>query len=203
MKTLLAGLMLVGLGALAAGALAQPPEGGPPDGPPPGRERGPRGEGPPHGPPGHPVMAALDADKDGTLSADEIAGAADALKSLDTNGDGKLTKDELRPPRDRGPGSSGKFPPGFGRGPEGRGDFGPPDEARGPRVLPPGAREHLDLSEEQTDKIDALEKDVKTRLEEILQPEQLERLTEMFRRGPGGRGGPGRGRGDGPGGPPE
>lgn len=44
-----------------------------------------------------PVMLALDADKDGALSASEIAGAARSLLALDANKDGKLTRDELRP----------------------------------------------------------------------------------------------------------
>lgn len=246
MKKILAGTLVVSL-ALAANAVAQPPEGGPPDGPP-------RFDGPP-GPMGPPIMMALDADKDGVLSADEIAKAPEALKTLDKDGDGKLTAEELRPPRaPRGPGDRprdpredgppdferrprdggpGDGPPEGGRGrrrdrPEGRGprDFGPPDgppdgpppgdrgprrrprdgdEARGPRVLPPGAREELDLSDEQIEKIDALEQEVKTKIAEILKPEQLERLADMFRRrpgGPGGFGGP-PGPPDGPPGPPD
>jgi Ca2+-binding EF-hand superfamily protein len=50
----------------------------------------------------HPLMAVLDADHDGELSAAEIENAATALKKLDQNADGKLTRDELRPPRGRG-----------------------------------------------------------------------------------------------------
>ena len=45
----------------------------------------------------HPVMAALDTDRDGTLSAVEIATAAAALRALDWNHDGELTADELLP----------------------------------------------------------------------------------------------------------
>jgi Ca2+-binding EF-hand superfamily protein len=41
--------------------------------------------------------AALDKDGNGEISADEIAGAAAALKALDKNGDGQITEDELRP----------------------------------------------------------------------------------------------------------
>jgi hypothetical protein len=211
-------------------------------------------------------MMALDADKDGTLSAEEIAKAPEALKTLDKNGDGKLAREELGPPRPpRGPRGRGDFergprpegPPEFGRRPREEGppdvdrpprhrrddfdgererrdrrDFGPPGppEGRGfgppgppeerdrrgppggearPRVLPPGARERLELSDEQDAKIDALEKDVQAKLEEILKPEQRERLAEILRRGPGRPGGPPpgegrfRGRRDGPPGPPE
>jgi Ca2+-binding EF-hand superfamily protein len=43
-------------------------------------------------------MAALDANQDGALSADEIAKAPAALLTLDRNQDGQLTSDELRQP---------------------------------------------------------------------------------------------------------
>jgi len=63
----------------------------------------------------HPLMQALDANKDGTLDEQEIANASAALKALDKNGDGKITPDELRPafpPGEHGPGG-----PGFRRPP--------------------------------------------------------------------------------------
>ena len=44
-----------------------------------------------------PVIAALDTDGDGELSAKEIENATVALKKLDKNSDGKLTTEELRP----------------------------------------------------------------------------------------------------------
>ena len=46
----------------------------------------------------HPVLAALDADHDGEISASEIANASAALTKLDKNHDGQLTPDELIPP---------------------------------------------------------------------------------------------------------
>ncbi len=113
--------------ALAASAtlLHAQPEGGP-GGPPPG---GPEGGGMRR--PMPPVMVALDADKDGEISAEEIANAAAALKTLDKNNDGKLSKEELRPaggPREgRPPREGGKGPDGAPRGP--RRDGAP----RGPR----------------------------------------------------------------------
>jgi hypothetical protein len=58
------------------------------------------------------------------------------------------------------------------------------------------------LSDEQNKELDALEHEVKERLDKILKPEQKERLAEMFRRGPGDRGRRG-GPGDGPPGPPD
>ncbi len=42
----------------------------------------------------------------------------------------------------------------------------------------------LELSEEQNGKLDALEAEVRTKVEEILDAEQLEQLTEMFKHGP-------------------
>jgi Ca2+-binding EF-hand superfamily protein len=44
-----------------------------------------------------PVISALDANSDGVIDQNEIAGASAALKKLDKNGDGKLTQEELRP----------------------------------------------------------------------------------------------------------
>lgn len=65
--------------------------------------------------PRNPVIEALDLNQDGTINAEEIAKASDALKKLDKNGDGKLTPDEYRPPRPSGPGG-----PGGSRGEERR-----------------------------------------------------------------------------------
>lgn len=44
-----------------------------------------------------PLMMALDADKDGLLSASEIENAPKALAKLDKDGDGALSPEELRP----------------------------------------------------------------------------------------------------------
>ena len=117
-----AALALLALGTSAAIMIAQDnntpnpgdtqPPGGPPAGP------GARGFRP-HRPP--PIIAALDANHDGVIDADEIANAPAALKTLDKNGDGKLTMDELMPPRPpRGDGS------GNHQGPP------PPDDAPPP-----------------------------------------------------------------------
>ncbi|RYD26469.1 MAG: hypothetical protein EOP86_25900, partial [Verrucomicrobiaceae bacterium] len=77
----------------------------------PGPRGGPGGPGGPGGGPrggGNPVIAALDLDKDGVISADELAKASASLAALDKNKDGQLTADEFRP----APGGGG---PGFGR----------------------------------------------------------------------------------------
>jgi Ca2+-binding EF-hand superfamily protein len=44
-----------------------------------------------------PILSAVDADQDGTLSAAEIQGAATAIGKLDKDSDGKLTREEVRP----------------------------------------------------------------------------------------------------------
>jgi len=56
----------------------------------------------PHPQPGHPVIAALDVDRDGVISAEEIANATATLLALDTNGDGNISGEELRPPHPEG-----------------------------------------------------------------------------------------------------
>ncbi len=110
------GMMCVAL-ALSASAVAQPPQEG----------RRPEGGGPFGQPPGmrgrfpNPLLDALDKDKNGELSEEEIDGAVAALKSLDRNKDRKLDGSELRPmPQEMGRGGFG----GFG-GPGGPGGFGP------------------------------------------------------------------------------
>jgi Ca2+-binding EF-hand superfamily protein len=43
------------------------------------------------------TAAALDTDKNGEISAEEIANAATSLKALDKNNDGVITEEEVRP----------------------------------------------------------------------------------------------------------
>jgi hypothetical protein len=63
-----------------------------------------------------PLMIALDADRDGELSAEEISQAVAALKKLDRNEDGVIDREELRPRppfgegRERGPRPGGERP---------------------------------------------------------------------------------------------
>lgn len=81
---------------------------------------GQRPQGGPGGRPGSPIVAALDANKDGEVDATELANAATALKALDKNSDGKLSGDELRPTRgDRGPRGPGGGPDREQRRPNG------------------------------------------------------------------------------------
>ncbi len=46
-----------------------------------------------------PVLAALDTDHDGKISADEIMNSSRSLRRLDSNGDGFLSPDEVMPDR--------------------------------------------------------------------------------------------------------
>ncbi len=67
--------------------------------------------------------------------------------------------------------------------PDGEKKKGPPDGKKGfvlGKVLPPQVREKLDLSDAQLDKIDAIEKEVKSKLEKILTPDQLRTVQEMM-----------------------
>lgn len=103
-------LLAAVLGVVATSALAQDPGPGQGQPRPERRERGPEGregrEGREGGGPGgrgnprmrlSPLMQALDTNKDGELSAEEIANAPAALRKLDKDGDGKLSAEELRP----------------------------------------------------------------------------------------------------------
>ncbi len=142
-KILLVASVMAMLGvSVSMSVLAQPPAGeGRPDGPPRFEGGGPEGRRPPH-----PVMDVLDADKDGTLSAEEMNNATAALKTLDKNTDGKLSDDEIRPPRpDGGPGRGGEDgPDGPPRGDRPPGEDGPPGGGRPPgdgEGRPPGRGE--------------------------------------------------------------
>lgn len=68
--------------------------------PPPNQGPGQNPGGPRNGqrPPPPQLIIALDANRDGVISADEIANAIAALKTLDKNGDGQLTREEFGPP---------------------------------------------------------------------------------------------------------
>lgn len=91
-------------------------------------------------PPQLPLMTALDTNGDGRLSAEEMAGASEALKKLDANQDGELGQRELAPQfpgRGMGPGPAGPGP--SGRRPAGRGPFAPGPGAPGHGAPGPGA----------------------------------------------------------------
>jgi alcohol dehydrogenase (cytochrome c) len=157
----------------AGGPGAGGPGGGGPGGGGPGG-RGPGGRGPGGGGPGGfgappdmmqmlPVLAALDADGNKELSAEEINAATTALGKLDKNQDGKLVEEELRPafggpgggprgqggPQGRPPGGPGD--PGGQGGPGGRG--GPGGAGGMMRFMPA----HAALDANESGEIDAAE----------------------------------------------
>ena len=64
---------------------------------------GPGGPGHGRGPMIHPIVRALDADRDGEVSASELANAPAALLALDANKDGAVSRAEFHPPRPERP----------------------------------------------------------------------------------------------------
>lgn len=85
-----------------------------------------------------PLMAALDPDRDGTISAAEIANSAEALKTLDKDGSGALEPAELRLPLRpaAGLGNPQGNPQGGPQGPRPWGQPGRPLQP-GPQGPPP------------------------------------------------------------------
>ena len=58
------------------------------------------------------------------------------------------------------------------------------------QILPPFVQEMLQLTATQKTQLDALQKDVDTKLGKILTDEQKQQLKEFQERGPGGKGPP-------------
>ncbi len=102
----------------------------------------------------------------------------------------------FQPPE--GGGGEKKGPPGKGekKGKGDKGDKGGPKGKKGfelGRVLPPHVVDELDLTADQRTKLEALEKDVKAKLEKILTADQIKRIDEIGpppAGGPGGKDGP-------------
>ena len=101
-------------------------------------------------------------------------------------------------------------PPADGQQPP-AGEHGPRGSRGWVHILPPGADQRLDLTDDQRKQIADLEADVKTKLEKILTSEQIGKLKKLHPQrgqgggpgGPGGNGGPEGGPGDGPQGGPD
>jgi hypothetical protein len=209
---ILSALLLIGaVFCLAAGGVAQPPggKGGKKDGPPKdGAGRGGDAKG------FVDRMMAFDKNKDGQLTRDEVTDERllRLFDRADTNKDGVVTREELEALAAKemqggggrgpgGPGGPGGKGGGFGgRGPGGFG--GPPPIGQ---VLPPFARDMLQMTDAQQKELDSIQKEVEAKLAKILTDEQKKQLQEMRDRGPGrGPGGPGGPGGFGPpGGPPK
>ena len=98
--------------------------------------------------PPNPVMEAIDKNKDGTLSAEEMKNASKALAALDKNKDGKIDQEEIRPQFDRGqgggregfrrPGQGGQGEGGRGQGRPGAGGARPGQGGQGRPESPRG-----------------------------------------------------------------
>ena len=137
-------------------------------------------------------MMEFDADKDGRLTKGELTETRlhRLFDRADADEDGVVTKQELTDLAARELTNDRGGPPGGGpRGPM----MAPP---RPGEILPAMLRRELRLTDEQTNQLDELQKDVDAKLAIILTDDQEKTLQSMRRRGPGGDG-PGR-----PGGPP-
>jgi EF hand len=136
-----------------------------------------------------PIMAALDADKDGSLSVSEIANASKAILSLDKNGDGVVSNEEMRP----------AFNPSAG-GPR-PGEGGPPNPEMMARMF-----DAQDANKDGKLTGDEIQERMRERLSQIdedgdgaISRTEMQRV--MARMGAGGKGGdrPGQGGKDGSG----
>ncbi len=116
-------LILAAMAVTGVWVVAQPPGGGTE-----GKKGGPGGMPP------HPLMEALDLDKDGKISAEEIKKAPQSLLKLDKNGDGELTRNEVRPSFS-GMGKNGPEGKGFKGGPQGK-NGAPEGKGSGPERPP-------------------------------------------------------------------
>lgn len=131
---------------------------------------------------GNPVIAALDLDKDGEVSAEELAKASASLATLDKNKDGKLTADEFR------------GAPGAGGG--GAGRFGDP-EAYVTRLMEGDTNKDGKLSKEEIpERLQGMMERVDTDKDGALSKEELEALVKNIGNGGGGNGGGEGGRGN-------
>jgi hypothetical protein len=135
-------------------------------------------------------MMTFDANQDGKLSRDEVTDArlVSLFDRADANQDGFATKDELTSVYNKESATSGGGP-GGGFGPPGRGPGGPGGMGGPPpigQVLSPHFQDMLKLSQVQKKKIEALQKLVDNKLDQILNEDQKQQLEGMRHRGPGG-----------------
>jgi Ca2+-binding EF-hand superfamily protein len=139
----------------------------------------------------NPLMMALDADKNGTLSAAEIAAAATALKTLDKNSDGSIQPDELRPPRNR----EGR-PPVRSEQPERSAErpAGGGTNAFVDRIMAQDADKDGKVSKEEAgERMASFFGNMDSDNDGFLTKPELEAMAKRFQRGGGNRGGGNRG----------
>ena len=116
-----------------------------------------------------PFFQALDKDRNGELSFDELDSGSAALKALDKNGDQKLTTDELVPAGGRRGGRGGRG----GIGGRGGGRGGPPGRNRGTVQASP--------LEERLERIMALDRNNDNQLDKLEAGEPLMALADKNR----------------------
>jgi Ca2+-binding EF-hand superfamily protein len=132
-------------------------------------------------------MTALDADKDGKLSVEEIKNAVAALKTLDKNEDGVLEASELASPRGGQRGGPGG----------GRGGFGGDTSAMVDRFMERDTDKDGKLSKEEGgDRMARAFDTGDANKDGFLDKEEIETMVKGWMSGGGGRGG--RGGGGGP-----
>ena len=125
--------------------------------------------------PASPLMMALDADKDGKLSAEEIANATVALKTMDKNADGLLDSTELAPTRG------------------GQGGVGENSNPFVDRMMGQDADGDGKISsEEMSGRMGGMLRRMDTDGDGFVTKDELEAMSKRFQGG-GGRGGAGRG----------
>jgi hypothetical protein len=156
-------------------------------------------------------MMAFDTNNDGKLTRDEVTDERliRLFERADADKNGTVTADELSALAQREHADEGGGPGGFGfGGPPGGGRGGPMmGMPRAGEILPRFVRQRLNLSAKQQKQLTALQKKVDDELATILTTAQKKQLAEMRSRGPGGFGPPGGPRDGGPppggfGGPP-
>ncbi|MFO0954684.1 MAG: YHYH protein [Isosphaeraceae bacterium] len=125
-----------------------------------GAERGPRrggpeGDPPPRRRPPPRLLSALDGDKDGELSPEEVAAAPRSILSLDRDGDGELTPEEIGPaddgegePEPRPAPRRGEPPPPREDAPKGQPR---PQGGRGPNPQDPNRRPWIQVHAAEMD----------------------------------------------------
>lgn len=130
-------------------------------------------------------MMAFNKAKDGKLTRAELTDTRlhPLFDRADTKKNGYLTRADLEAVYAKENAGSSKGP-GFGDFP---GKKGPPPLGQ---VLPPFVRDALELTDAQRQQLDALQKEVQTRLDKILTEEQRKRLGAFSPKGPPQKKGP-------------
>jgi hypothetical protein len=139
-----------------------------------------------------------DADKDGTLTKEELTAFAAKEQTKSRAGARGGGPGGFGAP---GGGPGGDGPPGFGPGGGGPGGGSGMGRPQLGEIVPRFLRDRLELSAPQEKQIQELQKEVDAKLAKILTDEQRAQLKEMRERGPGGFGPPGGPPGGGFGGP--